>query len=431
MQNAREAAYAALKRCRKDGAWSNASIDNAIKSNGLSGRDAALASRICLGVLENSTLLDFYIAAYCTSKLEPQVRDILRIGVYQLVLMDKIPARAVVNETVALCKSAGCGKASGLINAVLRKISDNKNSLPEIPGEGTAEFLSIKYSHPQWLCQRIIDEHDYAFAEDFFKANNEAAVLQIQVNTIKVSVDTYKRALKLREIEYKEESIPGMLTLAGGKVTGLPGFSEGFFYVQDKAARTAAEIAGAERGMRVLDACSAPGGKSFASAIRMENEGEIVSCDIHEKKLRLINDSAARLGIEIIKTQAHDAREFDETLGVFDLVISDVPCSGIGVIGKKPEIRWKKENEIANLPAIQVDILENLSRYVKVGGYLLYSTCTVLRSENEDIVSAFLSKHDEFETVPFDKAESGMYTFWPHIDDCDGFFAAKLRRKTI
>ena len=428
MLNAREAAYTALKRCRKDGAWSNASIDNAIKTNELSVRDAALASRICLGVLENTTLLDFYISAYCTSKLEPQVRDILRIGVYQLVLMDKIPARAAVNETVGLCRSSGCAKASGLVNAVLRKVSDNLKSLPEIPGKGTAAYLSTKYSHPEWLCGRIIDEHDYSFAEEFFKSNNQASKLQVQVNTLKVSVDTFKRALDMRGIPYTEESVTGMLSLNGGKVTELPGFSDGFFYVQDKAARTAAEIAGAEKGMRVLDACSAPGGKSFASAIRMENEGEIISCDIHEKKLRLINEGAARLGIDIIKTQAHDARTFDDTLGLFDLVIADVPCSGIGVIGKKPEIRWKGEKEIANLPSIQKDILENVSKYVKFGGCILYSTCTVLRSENEDIVTAFLSEHDDFEAVAFDKSESGMYTFWPHIDDSDGFFAAKLRR---
>lgn len=430
MFTAREAAFTSLQRCLRDGAWSSASIDSAIKRNELSPRDAALASRICLGVIQNISLLDFYISAYCKTKLEPKLRDVLRIGVYQLVLMDKIPARAAVNETVALAKKVGCGKASGLVNAVLRKFADDKLTLPEIPGKGSAEYLALRYSHPEWLCRRIIAEKDYAFAENFFKANNEPAKLWISVNTIKVSVETYKRALMLREIEFEENpEIAGMLALNGGKITELPGFDEGFFYVQDKAARTATEIAGAQQGWKVLDACSAPGGKSFSSAVKMENRGSILSCDIHEKKLNLIKTGAERLGIDIISTKCQDARNYQPEMdSAFDLVISDVPCSGLGVIGKKPEIRWKKEEEISGLPAIQRDILDNLCKYVKVGGTLLYSTCTVLKCENEDIVEAFLCKHDNFKLEPFNGSETGMYTFWPNIDNCDGFFAAKLRR---
>lgn len=434
--SAREAALTALQRCRKDGAWSGEAIDKIIRKYELERREAALASRLCLGVLQNSTYLDYYIDFYRKggSKLEPKLRDIMRLGAYQLLFMDKIPESAAVNESVSICKKSGFSRASGLCNAVLRRISENKDRLPEIPGKGTAKYLSVRYSHPVWLCERIIFEKDYDFAEAFFRENNEPSALNIQVNRLKISTEDYKKLLDEAEIPYTEcEDIEGCLELKGGSVSRLPGFEQGLFYVQDKAARIAAELAGAESGMKVLDACAAPGGKSFASAINMKNKGSILSCDIHEKKLSLINSGAERLGIEIISTKANDARKVNEDMyNGFELVIADVPCSGIGVIGKKPEIRGKDEKEIANLPSIQRDILNTLSKYVKPQGILLYSTCTVLKCENEDMVENFLKENPNFEAIDFSvgniKSEKGMYTFWPNRDGCDGFFAAKLKR---
>lgn len=429
----REAALAALERCRRDKAWSNASIDNVIKKYELDRRDAALASRLCLGVLQNCTLCDFYIDSLCGAKLEPKVRDILRMGVYQLLFLDRIPASAAVNESVRLCKKAGFARASGLVNAVLRRAASG--GLPEIPGKGGAEYLSIKYSHPLWLTKRLIASHGYDFAESFLAADNTPPKLCIQVNTLRIGVQDYARALARNETVYVSLETPhGCIELPGGNVTELPGFEEGLFYVQDRAARTAVEIASPEPGMRVLDACAAPGGKSFAAAIAMKNEGSILSCDIHEKKLSLIRSGAERLGIDIIETEAADAKAFNESLAEkFDVVIADVPCSGIGVIRKKPEIRDKSEEEIAALPAIQAEILRNLSRYVRPGGTLLYSTCTVLREENEAAVQGFLSENEDYELIPFEtggiKSADGMYTFWPNVDGTDGFFAAKIRRK--
>lgn len=429
----REAALAALERCRRDKAWSNASIDSVIRKYELDKRDAALAARLCLGVLQNSTLCDFYIDRLCSTKLEPKVRDILRMGVYQLLCLDKIPARAAVSESVSLCKSSGLGRASGLVNAVLRKLSTG--DLPLIPGEGTAEYLSIRYSHPLWLTKRMLDAHGYEFTEGFLTANNTPPRLSIQVNTLRVTVEDYIRSLIRTDTRYSLfEALPGCIELDGGNVIALPGFDEGLFYVQDRAARAAVSIADPRPGMRVLDACAAPGGKSFAAAIAMENSGSILSCDIHEKKLSLIKSGAERLGIDIIKTAVCDASVFDEQMAdCFDLVIADVPCSGLGVIRKKPEIRQKSEAEIARLPEIQARILNNLARYVRPGGTLLYSTCTVLREENETVVLDFLEKNSEYELVPYTAggvdARGGMYTFWPHIDGTDGFFAAKLRRK--
>ena len=436
--NPREAALAALERCRRDGAWSGAAIDMAIKRYALDRRDGALASRLCLGVLQNSRLLDFYINCYSNTqsdRLEARVRDILRLGIYQLVMLDKIPARAAVNESVALCKSSGCARASGLVNAVLRKVSNSLDQLPRIPGEGTAEYLSIKYSHPRWIAEKIMQQKGYAFAEAFLAANNCPAPLDLQVNTLKTDRESIVRSLLRLEIAFSVPEYPeNCLSLKGGNVSALPGFEEGLFYVQDRAAAMAVSILGLKPGMQVLDACAAPGGKSFAAAIAMENQGSILACDIHEKKLPLIQSGAQRLGVEILSTRQADARQpLPELQGRFDAVIADVPCSGLGVIRKKPEIREKTEEETARLPQIQRDILENISRCVRPGGVLLYSTCTVLQEENEDVVGWFLRRHSEFEAEEFSvgarSAEKGMYTFWPHVDGTDGFFAAKLRRK--
>lgn len=434
--NARIAALDALEKCRRDGAWSGAVIDGAIKKAGLDGRDAALSSRLILGVLQNDALCDFYIDSFSGGKkLEPKLRDILRLGVYQLVFLDKIPARAAVNESVELCAASGLKRAAGLANAVLRRTAENKDALPPIPGEGSAEHLSIKYSHPLWLTKRIIAEKGYDFAERFFACNNEPPKLDIQINTLKVDTADYTRALDRLERVYTRSVFPdNSIELESCNVAALPGFEEGLFYVQDNAARTAVEIADVKSGTRVLDACAAPGGKSLASAIKMGNSGEIVSCDINEKKLRLIEKNARRLGIDIITVMCSDARvRRDEFVGAFDTVIADAPCSGIGVIRKKPEIRRKKEEEIKGLPDIQLAILNRLAEYVKPGGTLLYSTCTVLEAENEGVVRAFLSDNPGFSLVPFKAGniagDGGTYTFWPNTDGTDGFFAAKLLKK--
>ena len=436
--NPREAALSALERCRRDRAWSGAAVDTAIKKYSLDRRDGALADRLCLGVLQNSRLLDFYIDCFSSipaEKLEPKVRDILRMGMYQLLMLDKIPARAAVSESVALCKSCGCARAAGLVNAVLRKFSDRIGALPSIPGEGTAEYLSIKYSHPRWITEKIIKHKGYQFAEEYLAANNCPAALDLQINTLKTDKESVARALTRLNIDYSVPEYPeNCLSLKGGNVSALPGFEEGMFYVQDRAAAAAVQILELSPGMQVLDACSAPGGKSFAAAIAMKNTGSILSCDLHEKKLSRIKSGAERLGLDIISTCQADARKpAPDKIGCFDAVIADVPCSGLGVIRKKPEIREKTEAETGQLPQIQRDIIENIAPCVKPGGLLLYSTCTILPEENEDVVSWFLSRHSEFAAEDFSvgrkRSENGMYTFWPNVDGTDGFFAAKLRRK--
>ena len=435
---ARLAALEALERCRRDGAWSSAALDGVTKKYALDHRDSALAARLCLGVLQNACYCDFYIDRYCSTpgnKIQAKLRDVLRLGVYQLLFLDKIPARAAVNETVALCRSVCLARASGLVNAVLRRISENRDHLPPIPDEGTPAYLSIRYSHPQWLVERLLKDHEYAFVEAFLAANNEAPKLTIQVNTRKVSTEDYMRALSRADIAFEcAEGLDGCLILEGGQVPQLPGYEEGLFYVQDRAARSAVAAVGIQPGMRILDTCAAPGGKSFAAAIAMEDDGELISCDIHEKKLRLIEEGARRLGLNCLSTRVGDARKLvDAFVDHFDLVMTDVPCSGLGVIGKRPEIRNKAEAELSALPGIQADILQTASHYVKPGGTLLYSTCTILPEENQHQIQSFLKKNPQFEAEDFSigslQSQDGMYTFWPQTDGTDGFFVAKLKRK--
>ena len=434
-KNARTAALTALERCARDGAWSAAALDAVLRDFQLEPRDGALAARLFLGVLQNDQYLDHYIDLYCQSKTEPKLRQILRLGAYQLLFMDKIPPHAAVSETVELCRDAKLDRAASLVNAVLRRLAENRDALAPIPGQGSAEYLAIRYSHPLWLAQKLIAQKGYPFTEQFFSANNGNAGLCIQVNRLYVSSETYERALERQEIPFQRfDALPGCLELPGGKVTELPGFQEGLFYVQDRAARVAVEAAGTGEGMRILDACAAPGGKSFAAAIAAQGRCRITSCDLHEKKLRLVQSGAKRLGLaDCVETVAADARAFrEEWENSFDLVLADVPCSGLGVIRKRPEIRRKAEEELAALPQIQAAILDNLSRYVKPGGVLLYSTCTVLDEENGQQVRRFLARHKNYAAEDFTcgelRSRDGCYAFWPHIDGTDGFFAAKLRR---
>lgn len=431
----REAALEILQRCRRDKAWSGEAIDSAIRKYGFDRREAALVSRLCLGVIQNEALCDYCIGLYYTGKLEPKVRDVLRLGVYQLLFLDRIPARVAVSESVALCKSSGCARAAGLVNAVLRRVAENGTQIPEIPGKGTADYLSIRYSHPLWLAQYVVDRKGYDFAEAFFAANNTPPKLTAQINSLKVEPEVYLRRLSEQGITYRLCDAPeGCIEIDGGSVSELPGYGEGCFYIQDRAARLTVEIAGLTPGMKVIDACSCPGGKSFAAAIKMKNAGEILASDIHEKKLALVRSGADRLGIDIIRTRAADARSrAEELVGTADAVIADVPCSGLGVIAKKPEIRRRSREEISALPEIQRKILDNLAEYVKPGGLLLYSTCTIMDEENRDVVERFLREHAEFCAEPFQccglDAPDGMYSFWPNVDGTDGFFAAKLKRK--
>ena len=431
---ARGAALQALERCRRQGAWSDEVLSQITAGTALDRRDAALAQQLCIGVLQNRMLCDFYINTYSTTntaKMEPKLLDILRISVYTLLFLDRIPDRAAVHEAVELCKRFGLPRAAGLANAVLRRVAENRNDLPEPPGKGTAAYLSVLYSHPEWIVEKYVERLGYADTEALLRCNNREAPVTAQVNTLRCSAETLIAAGAQPHPWLKD----CVILPSGGE--GLDFVRQGMAYVQDPAARLAVIAADPKPGSSVLDACAAPGGKSFAAGIMMRNTGRILACDLHEKKLGRIRSGAERLGLSRIETRAMDARRAEETQGEdFDLVIADVPCSGLGVIRKKPDIRYKKEEEISGLPQIQFDILRALASRVRPGGVLMYSTCTVLRSENEDVCSRFLSEYRSFTAEPFSlpdpigRAESGMLTLWPHINETDGFFLCKMRKST-
>ena len=426
----RTAALTALEKMRRRGAWSDEVLSALVSSGRLDGKDAALAARLCRCVLENRTLCDFYIAQYCSQppeRLEPKVLDILRLSVCQLLFLDRVPAHAAVSEGVQLCKDSGLGRAAGLVNAVLRRIAEHRDALPEVPDAGTARHLAIRYSHPLWLAELLIGERGYDFTEAFFRADNEGAPLYLQENPLRPASEPLPGTA--------HPWLPGC-RVADGAALHSAAFLQGCCYVQDPAARLAVMAAAPQPGMRVLDACAAPGGKTTAAAIAMENRGEIVSCDIHPHKIALLEKGAARLGIDNLHARVQDASARCEAfVGQMDVVVADVPCSGLGVIRKKPDIRYKALAPIERLPQVQRAILENVSAYVKPGGVLLYSTCTVLRRENEAVAQAFLQAHPEFSaealTLPdgLRVTDPRFVTLLPGQHDCDGFFICKMRKQ--
>ncbi|MBE7016768.1 MAG: 16S rRNA (cytosine(967)-C(5))-methyltransferase RsmB [Ruminococcaceae bacterium] len=440
MSDARLAALTFLEKCRRANAWSDAVLGSVMDSAKLDGRDRGLCTAICYGVMQNLLLLDNAVSAFSSvkvNKLEPKVLDILRISAYQLLFMDRIPPSAAVNEAVKLSKKLGYARASGLVNAVLRKISANKENLLLPKGNNKAETLSLRYSHPKALVEYFISVLGEAETEELLKCHNGEVPLSLQVNTLKTERDKLLSSFAEKEIAADAHpSLPGCIILkSAGAVSALPGFGEGEFYVQDCAAFMAVLAADPKAGERIIDVCSAPGGKSFAASILSEGKSEIISCDIHDNKLKRIRDSALRLGFNNIKTIAVDGREFREEFEeAFDLVIADVPCSGLGVIRKKPDIRFKSLSEFDALPSIQKGILENVSRYVKRGGRIIYSTCTVREEENKALAEAFLTENTDFVAEDFNlpgvgMSENGMIQLWPQRHGTDGFFIAKFRRK--
>ena len=439
--DAREVALLTLYTCQRQGGWSDGVLKKQIAAANLDSRDAALATNLCFGVIQNQMLLDFYLSKFSSiplNRMENKVLQSLRLGVYQMLFLSKIPHSAAVDRSVAMAKQHSKNpRASGMVNAILRSFQRSMDHLPTISQQDPVEYLSTLYSHPAWLVEQLLDRLGEEETIRFLQANNAQPPTTAQVNTTKTDTLSLKGRLEEAGVVAEEHPwLPDCLILSRtGNLEGLSAFQEGLFYIQDAASRLAVLASGAERGMRVLDTCAAPGGKSFACAIQMGGEGEIISCDLHPHKKKLISVGAKRLGLSMVEAKTADGKVFrPEWEEQFDCVLVDAPCSGLGVIRKKPDIRYKDPEPLAQLPQIQMEILENAARYVRKGGTLVYSTCTILPCENEEIVQEFLARNPAFSTQticfpdPVGMVESGMITLWPQRYGTDGFFIAKLRK---
>ena len=437
--NARRTALDALIACRKQAAWSNGVLKDYIERDRLDRRDAALATRLCYGILQHRGLLDFFLEQLLTGKvkdLHPVVRDILHMGLYQIYELDKVPDSAAVNESVLLAKKY-CRwqrSAPGLVNAVLRNAVRTKGTLKQ------PVTLEDRYSHPKVLVDLLRDYVGEEKLEPMLAANNDTPLTVVQVNTLRTTTEKLVEALAAEDVRALPHPwMPDCLILSNtGSLEKLQAFKDGLFYVQDAASRLAVMCAQIPTGdvVRVLDCCAAPGGKTFAAAIAMGGKGKIRSADIHRHKTTLIQHGADRLGLSNVLVREQDATENHPTWhGKMDVVLADVPCSGYGIIRKKPDIRYKDPKEMERLPDIQFKILCKQAQYVKPGGVLMYSTCTLVRNENEAVVEAFLRHNPEFylESLPlpsvFPENKTGMLALVPGQYETDGFFIARMRRK--
>ena len=437
---ARETALNVLLACRKEGGWSNSVLKDYLVRDRLDSREAALATRLSSGVLQNRLKLDFYLKQLLTGKLRdlhPVLRDILHLGLYQLLEMDRIPDSAAVNESVDLTKKY-CPKlrhGPGLVNGVLRNAIRQKETL-----KAPTSWVE-KYSHPQKLIDLLDPYVGHQRMEAMLRANNGAPATVIQVNTLRCTAEQLHEKLKAEGVDNTPHTwLKDCLILEhSGNLERLESFREGLFYVQDAAAKLSVLCAGLpETGdPRVLDCCAAPGGKIFAAAIALQGRGQLTACDVHSHKTELIRRGTQRLGFDNIQVAQQDGSEFvPQWENAMDTVICDVPCSGYGIIRKKPDIRYKDPDSMKELPGLQLRILENQARYVRPGGTLLYATCTLVARENEQNVERFLQSHPDFSPEPLDlpdtfpKNTSGMLTLVPGQYDTDGFYFCRMRRRT-
>lgn len=440
--DAREAALLTLNACHRQGGWSDGVLKKQLAAAKLDSRDAALATQLCFGVLQNQLLLDFYLSQFSNialSRMEGKVLQALRLGAYQMLFLDRIPHSAAVNCSVEmtkrLCKNP---RAAGMVNGILRSVERNLDHLPAIPNTDPVSYLSILYSHPEWLVKEFCMTLGTEEGAKLLAADNHQPPMTVMVNTLRGTAEQVAQRLTKQRVEVTPHPwLADCLILSKtGDLEGLEAFREGLFYVQDPASRLAVEAAEVRPGMRVLDCCAAPGGKSFAAGIAMKNEGELISCDIHPHKKKLLQAGADRLGLSLLHPMTADGKVFrPEWEGAFDRVLVDAPCSGLGVIRKKPDIRYKDPEPLKGLPEVQRAILDNASRYVRPGGILLYSTCTLLPRENEEVVRWFLEGHKGFKVEAFTlpgavgTAADGLVTLLPHRHGTDGFFICRMRRE--
>ena len=442
MDKVREIALKTLYKIDKEQAYSNIALDEEISKNRnkLNERDIGLISEIVYGTTTWKLTIDEIIKKYSKIKLKkfsPWILNIIRMGIYQIIFLDRIPKSAAVNECVNLCKKYG-NKSSGLVNAILRKVE--KSDYEEFDNiENDIERISKKYSMPQWIVEVLLNENTLKETEDICKNSNIKPKVSIRVNKLKNTREQLIKELRKQNIIADEGNLNDFITIEKLKnIEDIKEFQEGKFTIQDESAGIPAIVLEPQEGDYVLDTCSAPGGKTTYIAELMNNDGKILACDLYEHRLKLIEQNANRLGIDIIKIEAKDATQMDEKLiKKFDKILLDVPCMGLGVIKRKPDIKWKRKLEdIEEITKLQYEILQICSNYLKDGGILVYSTCSILKEENENIINKFLENNKNFEIAKYkdDKQyekflKENKYIKINTNERNDGFFICKINRK--
>ena len=428
MENPRELALKSLVKTDVQSVFSNLEINTTLERARLSVADRGLYTALYLGVLEKKMCLDYIISKYSrldVKEIDSETLNLLRLGIYQLYFMDKIPDYSATDESVNLAPK----KSKGFVNAILRSfIRDGKKV--EFPKDKW-QRVSIEYSYPMEIIDLLVESYGEATVFDLITKSENDKMVSLRVNTLKASTDEIASTLKSR---YDTPIIKENIVLTALPIREIKDLIDnGLVFVQDEASYTCAQVVNAQAGERILDACACPGGKTFSISIDMNNNGEILACDLHANKLSLIEKGAKRLGIDIISVKEQNGKEYREELcEKFDRVLCDVPCSGLGIIFKKPDIKYKSIDSINGLPKVQYEILSNCASYVKKGGILVYSTCTLNKAENEKNIEKFLSENGNFEALDFEisnvKSQNGSYTFMPHVNGTDGFFVAKMKK---
>ena len=434
MTNARQIAFEALLKTFKEDSYSNLTLDRFLSKTNIDTRDKSFVSALFYGTIERKLTIDYQLSKYLSKplkKLKPEVLIILETGACQILFMDKVPDSAAVNESVKLAKKNGLSFAGGLINAVLRKVASNGILLPD--EKDKVNYLSIKYSCPTEYIELWFDELGEEDTVALLESTIGEADIIIRVNTYKCTAEKLIELLEAEGVEASKTYVDNALSvnLCGKDIESLDSFKEGLFHVQDLSCQICCSALGAKEGETVFDLCSAPGGKAFTVAQHMNNIGVVKCFDLYKSRVELIKKGADRLGLSCVKADVSDASVFNDKIGFADRVLCDVPCSGLGIIRRKPEIKYKSLESLSGLPEIQYNILCNAAKYVKPSGALVYSTCTLLKRENEDVCRRFLEENDEFySVVPApDISENEFLTLLPHKNNGDGFFIAAFRRK--
>lgn len=449
---AREVALEVLLKVDKDKSYSNLQLNKEIEKTNLSRVDISFATEIIYGTIQRLNTIDWILNQYIkpNTKLEPWVKSLLRLSIYQLYYLDRVPNHAVVNEAVNIAKARGHRGISGLVNGILRNILRNKDSLIIPKNLSDTKRLALEYSHPEWLVDRFIKDYGIDDAKEICRVNNLPPYHSLRVNSLKISRDEMINKLKAElgtevEVEPSLISEQGIRVKGGGNLALSHWYKAGYITIQDESSMLVADALDPKTGMVVLDALAAPGGKTTHIAEKMQNKGKIIASDIHSHKTKLIDEQQERLGLSIIETIQVDAREINKHYGqIFDRILLDVPCSGFGVIRRKPDLKWTKtEADIVSLTRIQEQILEAASALLKSGGILVYSTCTLAKEENEEMIKRFINNHPNFKldtTLPkylsnvvSEKVDTntGMLQILPHHFNTDGFFISRLQRVEV